>query len=239
MSNTERPNKRRKLEFGEEFKLVVGAALEGEVKSYTVQKDFLVKSSEFFRGACNKEWKEGQTKVIKLPETAPEAFEVYLQYLYTGEIVVSAKEINFPAIDDESDEAQPALEEVSKAQELLMDTYILAEMLLDIDAKNALVDEFTWLLRRGRKLLLCPKIEDLFNATPNTSPMRRVLVDAVAFRIGEAGFRDSGYEYSNEFLMEVCLALMAVERGDKRNRLRSKPTRCEYHEHDDAHPQCE
>ncbi|KAF2163581.1 hypothetical protein M409DRAFT_57463 [Zasmidium cellare ATCC 36951] len=167
MPDTKQPYKRHKFKFNDEFKVVVGADVCVDTQSYNVPKNVLVKSSDFLRKACNKEWAEGQTKVVHLPEAKPKPFEIYLQYLYSGDVVL-AEEIKFPAAGDKSEEAR---EDVTKAQVLVIDSYILADMLLDIDAKNALVDQLVFLTKRGRSLLPASVIQELFAATTKESPM--------------------------------------------------------------------
>lgn len=49
---------------------------------------FITRDSEFFRAALKKEWKEGQTRVIKLPEDQPQVVSHYLNYTYTKKLPV-------------------------------------------------------------------------------------------------------------------------------------------------------
>lgn len=44
---------------------------------------FITRNSDFFTTALKKEWTQGQTRVIKLPEEHPQVVSHYLNYTYT------------------------------------------------------------------------------------------------------------------------------------------------------------
>ena len=58
--------------------LVVGA----EQKELLVHGTYLTRESEFFKAALKKEWVEGQTRHITLPEEDPKIMCHYLTYVY-------------------------------------------------------------------------------------------------------------------------------------------------------------
>lgn len=45
--------------------------------------NFISRRSEFFKAVLKKEWAEGQTRTIKLPDEDPQAVTHYLSYVYT------------------------------------------------------------------------------------------------------------------------------------------------------------
>lgn len=56
----------------------------GEVRTFTVHESLVVHYSEFFRAALDGDrWKEGATRVVDLPVDDPDAFELYVSWLYT------------------------------------------------------------------------------------------------------------------------------------------------------------
>ena len=61
----------------EEFRVVLGEG--SEQKTVNVAKSYLEKSSDYLKKACGKEWKEGQTKILELPDIMPDTFAIYLQ----------------------------------------------------------------------------------------------------------------------------------------------------------------
>lgn len=202
-------------------------------KYYTGHKVILSRSSDFFKKACNKEWKEGQSKIIRLPEVEPEAFDIYLQYLYTGEVVATDDEL--PEHRDGSREAQA---QVVRLHWILIETYLLADMLLDTKSKNAIMDAFIEILKDTKRLPDLDTITDVFRKTTDTSPMRRLLVDFVAFRVDLDTFKGIGARHSPEFLVEVSLRLMRYKDDVNRRTDPIDTPSCRYHEHDEAHLSC-
>jgi hypothetical protein len=62
--------------------LVVGA----EQKELLVHGTYLTRDSEFFKAALKKEWTEGQTRRITLPEDLPKTMSHYLTYIYHNKL---------------------------------------------------------------------------------------------------------------------------------------------------------
>jgi hypothetical protein len=54
-----------------------------EQKKMVVHGTYLARTSDFFKAALKKEWTEGQTRTINLPEECPEIMAHYLSYTYT------------------------------------------------------------------------------------------------------------------------------------------------------------
>jgi BTB/POZ domain len=54
--------------------------------SFVVHKNLVCSISPFFRGACNSLFKEGLNSEICLPEQDPEAFDIFLEWVYTRRI---------------------------------------------------------------------------------------------------------------------------------------------------------
>lgn len=60
-----------------------------------MHQDIICASSEFFRAAVSKEWKEGETKVVRLHEQIPAAFRIYLERLYASEVDLFGLAVNY------------------------------------------------------------------------------------------------------------------------------------------------
>jgi hypothetical protein len=56
-------------------------------QAMVVHVNHLTRDSEFFAAAMKKEWVEGQTRVIRLPEEYPDIVAHYLSFLYSGKVV--------------------------------------------------------------------------------------------------------------------------------------------------------
>lgn len=60
-----------------------------EEKHFTVHKDTICVKSKFFRAACSDHWLEGQQKVVRLTGArSVQAFQTYMDWTYTNELVV-------------------------------------------------------------------------------------------------------------------------------------------------------
>ncbi|KAH7095174.1 hypothetical protein FB567DRAFT_575012 [Paraphoma chrysanthemicola] len=94
--------------------------------TFDVHESVITARSPFFAKAMSGDWKEAQTRIVKLPDDEPDIFKRYIHLLYTNDLVVS------PATPSEED---PNSEDGS----ILAKLYILAEKLRDIKAKNAVV----------------------------------------------------------------------------------------------------
>lgn len=62
-----------------------------EATRFVLHRDIVCRTSDFFRVACNGDWKESADKTVRLEETAPEIFTIYLGWLYTNEVDLSSK----------------------------------------------------------------------------------------------------------------------------------------------------
>ncbi|PPJ57490.1 hypothetical protein CBER1_09935 [Cercospora berteroae] len=124
------------------------------------------KSSKFFDAALNKEWKEGQERIVNLPETQPAAFNVYLNWLTTGKLHVH----------DQPETAAGTRQINTK----LVEAYVLGDKILDVDYKDHVCDTLArdslmprnagiWVMGAGVR-------RRLYENTVAGAPARRFLV---------------------------------------------------------------
>lgn len=60
-------------------------------QSFTVHEDLLLRESEYFRIALKSQFIEGQSKTFCLAEDDPQAFDIFVQYLYTRSYTMPEK----------------------------------------------------------------------------------------------------------------------------------------------------
>ena len=82
--------------------------------------NFISRRSEFFKAALKKEWAEGQTRVIKLPDEDPQVVTHYLSYTYSKFL---------PADMISSDPAETFTGRLDEYRELLAEIYVLGRRL--------------------------------------------------------------------------------------------------------------
>lgn len=134
----------------------------------------LTRSSEFFQAALKKEWKEGQTRTIKLPESKTGEVEQYLDFVYEGLLVSHLIQTGNDLKEADS-------------QMALCRLYTFAERVLDTPLRNAIVEEQLRLLslEDDDRSCWCPSwgsAAAIYEGTPASSPMRRFVLDVIVTR---------------------------------------------------------
>jgi hypothetical protein len=141
-----------------------------EERKMVVHSPQITAHSEFFTAALKKEWAEGQTREIKLPEEEPEIMAHYIEYVYFNKLPT-----------DIYTTASPGLAK-RQGYKILAQIYVLAERLLDSNCRNRILREVLRL-----RILKCAKDQEwnptwvpvniIYQGTMPGSPARRLLVD--------------------------------------------------------------
>jgi hypothetical protein len=149
-----------------------------EYTDFVAHESFLTSRSEFFRRAMNGNWAESESRVIKLPDDTPEIFAIYLNIVYTGQLVTMRKTKEELA----SLEAKAFGVELQREYEDVFCLYVLAEKLQDKAVKNAAlvaainISETTHSAKDWR----VPELEivnQVYQSTPEGSSGRRLVID--------------------------------------------------------------
>lgn len=194
--------------------LVVGA----EQEEMLVHGTYLSRNSEFFKAALKKEWVEGQTRLIKLPEESPDVMKHYLTYVYHDKLKVS-------------DTTPTELMHYYDQYSTLADLYMYGERFLNRALQHAVIENIIRLTATTRadtkdlgKTYYCfpagPLINKLYNGTPAGSPGRRLLVDLYV----RNGLKQSmTLELEPQFILDAASALYdSIEAQDEGVNVRSK-----------------
>lgn len=167
-------------------------------------------------------WETSTTGSVTLKEEDPEVFEVYLHWLYCETL---------PVQND-----NPGLEgNVEYVQ--LAKSYVLGEMLQDVNFKDAVLDAILVKSRSnasdGRKWFpVGPAIRYIYEGTPESSAARRLLVDLYTYH----GHAEWLTQWANQddlpkqFLLDLAIATLA-NRPYPPASLAQKAGTCDYHEH--------
>ena len=81
-----------------------------------MHKDAICGKSKFFKATCSTQWREGQEKVVRLPEVGAKAFQIYVHWAYSDTLV-----------------AEPT---GAHNVELMVKLYLLGDKLEDIKFRN-------------------------------------------------------------------------------------------------------
>lgn len=150
-----------------------------EEEKFVVHESCIARYSDFFKTALKKEWIEGQTRVVKLPEEpCVEFFISYINFAYRGKLPTDGLEI----MADDGFIDEPYLE--------LAKFYAMGERMLDDYLLLAVPEEILRLAKiespHGYRCFpdaAC--IAFIYDETSSRSTLRRLMVDFYASE-GEA-----------------------------------------------------
>ncbi|KAK3712638.1 hypothetical protein LTR37_009081 [Vermiconidia calcicola] len=170
-----RPTKRLKIDYGHEVSVLVGDT----GQRFVVHKDVLCTNSPFFQAACSKNWREGREKVIRLPDHAPIAFSMYVDWRYQGVVDLWQGDENQRTVRRDTQGNERAAGGLRFDR--LIDSYILGDMLQDHKFCNVLIDACFDLIEETLQIPHYGNINRIFNTSPETSKLRQLLVHTMAF----------------------------------------------------------
>lgn len=107
-----------------------------EEQKFVVYGHLIVMSSEFFKAALKKEWIEGQTRTVKLPEESPKTMACYLDFVYGKGLLSDAFDSYSSLVSTDELTDRNVYEEI-------VDLYLLGERNLDDRTRNAVLRELT------------------------------------------------------------------------------------------------
>lgn len=199
-----------------------------------MHKDVLTKSSDFFKACCDgHNWRESATKTIELLYDDADTISIYVQWLYTGELVVI--ETTIPA--DAHHRSKSEREEIFDRHFLpLYKLMIFGDKVGDSSLSNVIVDE---ILRITEVINLLPgpiKIRQIYPELPAESPIRKLLRHL--YRTADIDYIDRQRHFlPADFVFDLMVELIRT-RDQPRWRCPRFADRCKYHIHDDKIPKC-
>jgi hypothetical protein len=146
--------------------------------------------SKFFRATCSERWKdskEGQKKVVRLPEVEPETFQRYVDWTYCDALVADAE------IDDG----------ISMSIKL----YILADLLDDVRLRNKTTKALMRYITADLMHPNAPKVQLIWEKTTQRSLIRKLIVDATLLRLSAKVFAEHIGEWPAGLVQQVAVAL--------------------------------
>ncbi|KXS94600.1 hypothetical protein AC578_7057 [Pseudocercospora eumusae] len=213
------------LDFSEAVTVAVG---DGDSKQqFLLHKNIISRHSKFFRKALSGNFFEAKKKSINVPEGDVATFKLWIQWAYSGNIVLlSASEQ-----EHQNDDCALARKRCGKL-------YVLADALEDTLCRNTVTDllKKKLLLHHGPSAELC-KIA--YEHTPENSKLRKLCLDWLVINPSGTWLRDH-----RDRLPPALFADLAIEWGvvaddqswaiDPFN-----APKCKYHDHDTEVPACE
>jgi hypothetical protein len=210
-------------------------------KRYIVHKDLICEKAGYFTKALNKKgFKEGTEKEIYLPEDEPDAFDLFIQWLYNSRL-------DCKAFCVEGKSSAEIHEPCWTLMSTLISLYILADKICLEELKNTVMDNFKDI---GKTHKFTPfAIIRIYAKGPSGSPLRRLAArkckhDIQAFG-GLIGYSDGTWteaiERNKGFAIDI---LHAIADGEKHRPSGGtglwnpcEDPDCKYHEHKST-PKC-
>ena len=148
-------------------------------QSFTVHEDLLLRESEYFRIALKSQFIEGQTKTFCLVEDDPQAFDLFVQYLYTGSYSMPEK-----LFEGHSDPEKLWLKAQAKA-------YLLGDKLIAFGFRTMVIQNLDAQLRKTPPTMrmLLETAEQIYEnaSAADAIAIKGVLADHCAERMGQVG----------------------------------------------------
>lgn len=167
-------------------------------KRFTVHKDVICVKSKFFRAACSKRWREGQEKIVRLPEVrSASIFQLYMDWTYGNESGLF-KETYF-------DSTTLAASDVV---DRLIGLYLLGDVLDDVKLRNYTLRLMTAVIKGSRFLLHPMQCHRVWRRTVPNSPLRKYVVDLVVTLSSPEVFRNRSAEYPMDLVLQAAIVLM-------------------------------
>lgn len=131
------PTKRRKIDFseGSTITVVVGS----EQQKFIVHRDVLTKSSTFFQCAIKPSWTRSRDRQIKMPDQDVTAFEIYINWLYSGTIDLWK---DGDVTSTYKNDRGKTYEEEGSRYFRIIHSFVLGDYVNDDGFCNALIDSF-------------------------------------------------------------------------------------------------
>jgi hypothetical protein len=137
-------------------------------QAMVVHGDCLSRDSEFFRAALEKEWREGQSRIIRMPEETPLDIGYYIEHLYGIELPTHKLTVDVLTGDL-----------IQAPCRLLATLYTFGERMLDWRFCDKIIRELFRLIHRGRSACWpgAEVVNIIYQGKTAGSPARRMMVD--------------------------------------------------------------
>jgi hypothetical protein len=126
---------------------------------FTVHKDLLCEVSSFYDSSFNGGFLEASTGIVVQEYVTPETFSLFLQFLYSGEVIQAANLDKENRIKSDID---------------LFALYVFADFISVSVLKNAIIDA---LLRWKHSYQVVAYVEDMFEKLMPDDPMLKLIID--------------------------------------------------------------
>ncbi|KAF2764053.1 hypothetical protein EJ03DRAFT_386221 [Teratosphaeria nubilosa] len=215
--------KSKLLSFSDVFTVLAGE----DEKPFLLHGSVICNHSSFFRAACNREFKENAERIIRLPEVEPDAFSMYAQWAYSGEIVV----VNGAQTPDETNSEVHC--------DSLAELYLVGDVLGDTLLRNTVVDRIRKNCSRLKRGPSNTCVNLAYSSTPENSALRRLVVDWHAREVASDWLKSSQNMLPLEFYKDLAIAWAEARLSLNQIADWKNAGQCNYHDHDEEVSACD
>jgi len=186
----------------------------------------LCSSSPFFDAAFSKEWKENEEESISLPEEKHCIFSIFLQWAFTGHVVLGL--------------ATPTKENINVHYRRLFDLYIFGDKYNSKSLKNQVIDSVIATKNLTNYVPAAFCVLHVVANVPTGSKLLEWLFDIYVYNASRECFKVEQVRTCPEFFSEVLMRNVTLRLSrEVIKRPAAVFETCYYHEHDESTPKCE
>lgn len=190
---------------GDSVALIVGP----EKRELLVHANYISRRSAFFEASLKKEWLEGQTRTVALPEDDYDVVTGYLKFIYSGRLDTPLVHVSTTNHTKEEHTAQ--FLELAKL-------YVLGNKLIDDDVKTAIIRELHGFFVECCAMKHCHCLPDhrffntIYSGTTTTDPLRMLSMSAF---MSQGHTEDVSKQYHSDFTSVVLCAFVELATRDR------------------------
>jgi hypothetical protein len=173
--------------------IAVRVGLEGHYTDFTTHEQLISASSDYFKAALGRDWRDAKERLVKLPLCDPKAFQIYVQWLYSGPLYAASSKDPTPTID----------------WAIVTQGYLLGDYLQDSNYKDTVLDVMRERIKSCNisecTLLVLGYVKEIFQETSSQAPIRRLLVDTAVWCLENAFWRGHTCDLPGEFTQDAVI----------------------------------
>lgn len=206
--------------------MCVGDSDKFEKKTFVLHQELIVRHSQFCASALSKDWRERKEGHIALETDDPEIFEVFRQFLYSGNI--------FSIKDGDLAESTGGSKKQDDQEWLrLGQCWILGDKLISTSFKDAVTDALI-IKMRDSNYHPTQLYRAIYRESAGPCGMRKLMADIAAYEWDQETLSkcDRSSDLA-EFFYDVMLAQKAKEDDEDSVAPVETGNTCDYHDHGD------
>jgi hypothetical protein len=179
---------------------IIAVLVGPEEHRFRVHKDVICAKSKFFRAACSSCWREGQEKVVRLPNARSEqSFQTYIYWIYASDVVVD--EITSSEVEE-------------KVVSDLIELFLLGDVLDDVKLRNEVIQLLTTHIQNSDDHLTADHCKLIWDHTTSNSTLRKWTVEAIVTSMHAIYFESDGASWPTDLALRIAIHFMHKREDD-------------------------